>query len=381
MATDRQIAANRQNATHSTGPKTPEGKAASRLNATVHGLAGTTTEAILGYEGDRGQLDDRKARWARDFRPMAGAGEAWLFERVVAESIRVDRCGDAYFALCRLHGHRAIAQWDEDRRRDAEELAAGLARYPSRVARKLEATPQGCDLKIELWGGLAAHLARHADWTAPQRSLALDLLGVHPDLREAETAVDPAEGDAPEARRRLAVEELGRLEGLRDGGLARLDATERALAEKTLGAEFTRPMILLDRYERAAIRRQQWAWKALVASQKLGKETPATTPPPARAKDKAADPISTAVSALKAMSAGPGLPPPERDAAVAVGRSLADLIPAPRRSTSIAMTVAPSPIDAAAFDAILADPSDPRAGDRNPGRRDRPSFAAIGRRA
>jgi len=42
MATDKQIAANRKNAQKSTGPKTPEGRAAVRLNGLKHGLTATT---------------------------------------------------------------------------------------------------------------------------------------------------------------------------------------------------------------------------------------------------------------------------------------------------------------------------------------------------
>ena len=41
MSTERQRQANRQNSRHSTGPKTEAGKAASRANATKHGLSGS----------------------------------------------------------------------------------------------------------------------------------------------------------------------------------------------------------------------------------------------------------------------------------------------------------------------------------------------------
>jgi hypothetical protein len=42
MATKKQIAANRRNAKKCTGPKTPEGKAASSMNALRHGLRART---------------------------------------------------------------------------------------------------------------------------------------------------------------------------------------------------------------------------------------------------------------------------------------------------------------------------------------------------
>ena len=48
MITDLQLIANRDNATHSTGPRTPEGKKRSSLNATRHGLTGQVI--VMPYE-------------------------------------------------------------------------------------------------------------------------------------------------------------------------------------------------------------------------------------------------------------------------------------------------------------------------------------------
>ena len=97
------------------------------------------------------------------------------------------RCTDAYLALVADHGRRAATQWDADRRREADERAAGLARRPHEVARKLEATLQGCELMLQWWAGLSGSLVGHGAWTDAQRSLALDLLGVRRELRDAAT--------------------------------------------------------------------------------------------------------------------------------------------------------------------------------------------------
>jgi hypothetical protein len=55
LTTEKQIAANRMNAQRSTGPKSSEGKAVSRLNAVTHGL--TATQTLLPGE-DAGEYEE-----------------------------------------------------------------------------------------------------------------------------------------------------------------------------------------------------------------------------------------------------------------------------------------------------------------------------------
>src|SRR5713226_7544476 len=64
MLNIRQIEANRLNALQSTGPETPEGKAAVKLNALRHGLRARTVVLPGENSGDFHQLcDDLETEW------------------------------------------------------------------------------------------------------------------------------------------------------------------------------------------------------------------------------------------------------------------------------------------------------------------------------
>jgi hypothetical protein len=67
VSTDSQIAANRANASHSTGPRTPEGKARSARNAERHGLTGRN---LIVCPGDRHRFQALRADLRQELDPV-----------------------------------------------------------------------------------------------------------------------------------------------------------------------------------------------------------------------------------------------------------------------------------------------------------------------
>ena len=78
MASERQIAANRQNAKKSTGPKTDAGKQRSRQNAFRHGL---TAQTVIWLVEDADQYTDLEALIIADYEPQT------TIERVLVERL------------------------------------------------------------------------------------------------------------------------------------------------------------------------------------------------------------------------------------------------------------------------------------------------------
>ncbi len=95
MATQKQIDANRANALNSTGPQTPAGKAAVRLNALKHGL--TAQDAVLPFE-DKDQFDEIAKAYEEHYQPL-GPVEILLVQQIVMAAWR----------LCRVRGMETAA--------------------------------------------------------------------------------------------------------------------------------------------------------------------------------------------------------------------------------------------------------------------------------
>jgi hypothetical protein len=87
MTSDKQVRANQQNALKSTGPKTPEGKAAIRHNALTHGLL--SQEVLLPGE-DEAALKELGESLRAELQPV-GELENMLVEQIIAASWRLRR--------------------------------------------------------------------------------------------------------------------------------------------------------------------------------------------------------------------------------------------------------------------------------------------------
>jgi hypothetical protein len=103
VATAAQIAANRANARRSTGPSTPEGKAASSRNALTHG-AHASDDTILATAPNT-YIEDFRAY----FQP-ANALEAHLVEHLAVLALRRDRLNAAMEALLELNERHALTE-------------------------------------------------------------------------------------------------------------------------------------------------------------------------------------------------------------------------------------------------------------------------------
>ena len=95
MTSERQRAANQANARHSTGPKTPEGKAAVRLNACRHGLL--ARDVVLPEE-DFDAFEDLRNRVRAEL-SQVGPIEELLADRVVNIMWRLGRWARVETAL------------------------------------------------------------------------------------------------------------------------------------------------------------------------------------------------------------------------------------------------------------------------------------------
>ena len=245
MPSLRQLRANQLNAQKSTGPKTEEGKAASRRNALKHGLAGS---GLVLPEDEAAEVNKRWGQWQSSLKPDDAYSD-WMVERIASLAIRLERCEAHERALMEIRTARASRDWDLESRIAAEELAERLPKSPSRVALELRRTPAGVAWLVTQWEALGAALEAGEAWDDRQRELALDLLGTPRAARAGKIRVD---ADAP-ALRALVEAEVAALKAIDPAGLAEADDFDRIAAELGFGPA-DRELALVRRYGRSLTR-------------------------------------------------------------------------------------------------------------------------------
>jgi hypothetical protein len=288
MASERQIQANRRNAALSSGPKSEEGKARSRANAIKHGMAGELPDVEAGFSPE---FEERRAEWSAEFAPVGEAAQ-WALDRVVAASLRIERCERAFDVLVEAGRDRARLSWDQDRAVEAATIAARLARDPVLASRQLMSSRAGVALLFEMWLQLVEALRVEGGWSESDASRALDLLGFHEGLRSGRTAIDgPERCDLAAFRMGLALDELARLERLHDDAMVELDEIERKRAMSGDDALLSKPAKLVLRYERDAWKRYRDSIKEVQAPAPAeAPAAPTVEPIPSRTAEPSAAP-------------------------------------------------------------------------------------------
>ena len=263
MASPKQVEANRLNAQSSSGPKSAEGKAVSRLNALTHGLSGCAPEPPGFVSKAREEYERGLDAYSKEYRPNTFE-QKQLVATMAIEAARVDKCREAGFALEVKMTHRAKKFWHQDRLREAEVIFAKLHKDPARWLYEIEATSQGCLVMIHRWTLLQSCLVKNRIWTDDQRTTALDLCGIPLNSRDGENEVDPDTDDLLTARLELCESELVRLNTLHDDYLPQ-EARDRLCDEQGVYLILSKQgSLLVASYAAAAHRRYNRAHKRLL---------------------------------------------------------------------------------------------------------------------
>ena len=224
-ASEARILANRENAKHSTGPRTEAGKLQSRRNALRHGLSGDGTVLL---PEDEAKLSERRVSWGRVLRPTDEV-EAFLVEQAVVHSVKLERASAVESASV----FAAVERADDG--------------YEAEVLGRLEAA----EAEVRAWERLGADMTGRGTIVRDRYETLFQLLGVDEDdgrridLVALARAASSSEG-TNEAARVAARESLGDLIG------SRLAERRRAVArifeeiDGTDGLKLARAKAALD---------------------------------------------------------------------------------------------------------------------------------------
>ena len=163
MLSDRKIEANRQNAQHSTGPSTPEGRAAVRLNGLKHGLC---AETVVVPGEDPAQFEALLEAYRAEYQPATPSAEFLVRQVAMADwrLLRLHRIEAAFHTMrhkeldrsrreelqCDNDARLAFSEWKDP---GPKSVLANLHRYEIRLERSAKNARQELDRRpVALYG-------------------------------------------------------------------------------------------------------------------------------------------------------------------------------------------------------------------------------------
>ena len=175
-ATDAQIAANRKNSLHSTGPRSDEGKERSRANSLKHGLTG---EGVVMSDADTAEVALRVRQLEIELKPSGMASRLSL-RRFAYLSVRLEKCERLDTAVYARRIRHAKDDFEDHRMTQVEALAERLNFDTLTTIRRLQTTPEGVDYVIGLWLDLRKDLLNRGRdaWTSHHRHRMDHLMGI-----------------------------------------------------------------------------------------------------------------------------------------------------------------------------------------------------------
>ena len=213
MISHAKLEANRRNAKKSTGPRSPEGKRRSALNAMKH--AATARIPLLPDEDARA-YNEQMVYWNDVLKPANGlerlqvkraAHCSWQLDRVQrAQAARL--CARAHnegddkryreqvevteLAIELLGNSEGAQSGDEHRQADCSSDEAAVAaggptdldasKHPAMLLCRLESSKLGCLWLLEQWNELALILESSGSWLALRDSRPCDFRGLFPEI-------------------------------------------------------------------------------------------------------------------------------------------------------------------------------------------------------
>jgi hypothetical protein len=178
LTTEQRAEINRQNAAHSTGPVTDDGRAKSRQNALKHGLR---AEVIPLPHEDPETVRIRTRLWNDHYLPKSPAAQH-LVNDCVQATLLSDRVHKYHAVALSDQITNALANWEKDREETLEDFIGLLPLRPRDASIGVHATSLGCRWVVAQWERLGAILDTTGYWSTDERDDALRLLGDDPEM-------------------------------------------------------------------------------------------------------------------------------------------------------------------------------------------------------